>query len=130
MDWIDEFINEVEDEFTPLWSASEGCLEPLVDVSMTEANVIVTVDLPCVSSKNDISLSIIDGSLEVKAVLNRNLKWERWGASQKHVEFKSFKTVVHLPVKVNPETAKAKFTGGILTVTLPISRKKIGVKID
>lgn len=130
MDWVDEVIDEFDEEFRPLWSASESCLEPLVDVLTTDYNVVVTVDLPCVASKDAISLSFTDNSLEVKAVLHQNLKWERWGTSQKHIEFNSFKTIIHLPVKVNTEKAKAKFTGGILTVTLPRAQKKIGLKIE
>ncbi|MBI2937207.1 MAG: Hsp20/alpha crystallin family protein [Thaumarchaeota archaeon] len=130
MDWVDEVIDEFDEEFRPLWSASESCLEPLLDVSTTDDNVVVTVDLPCVTSKDDISLSVTDNSLEVKAVLHQNLKWERWGTSQKHIEFNSFKTMIHLPVKVNTEKARAKFTSGILTVTLPRAQKKIGLKIE
>ena len=130
MDWVDEVIDEFDEEFRPLWSASESCLEPLVEMSTTDDNVVVTVDLPCVASKDDISLSVTDNSLEVKAVLHQNMRWERWGTSQKHIEFNSFKTMVHLPVKVNTEKAKAKFTSGILTVILPRAQKKIGLKIE
>ncbi|MCL4435846.1 MAG: Hsp20/alpha crystallin family protein [Thaumarchaeota archaeon] len=130
MDWIDEVIDEFDEQFRPLWSASESCLEPLVDVSTTDDNVVVTVDLPCVASKDDISLSVTNNSLEVKAVLHRNMKWERWGTSQKHIAFNSFKTLIDLPVKVNTAKAKAKFTSGILTITLPRAQKKIGLKID
>lgn len=130
MDWVDEVIDEFDEEFRPLWRASESCLEPLVDVSTTDDNVVVTVDLPCVASKDDISLSVTDNSLEVKALLYQNLKWDRWGTSQKHIEFNSFKTIVHLPVKVTAEKAKAKFTGGILTVTLPRTQTKIGLTIE
>ena len=130
MDWVDEVIDEFDEEFRPLWNASESCLEPLVDVSTTDDNVVVTVDLPCVASKDNISLSVTDNALEVKAALHQNLKWERWGTSQKHIEFSSFKTIIHLPVKVNTEKAKAKFAGGILTITLPRAQKKIGLKIE
>ncbi len=130
VDWVDEAINEFEEEFKPLWRASESCLEPLVDISMTNDDVIVTVDLPCVAKKDNISLSFVDDSLEIKAALHQNFRWERWGTSQRHIEFSSFKTIVHLPVKVNPQKAKAKFTGGILTVILPRAQKRIGLKID
>lgn len=130
MDWVDEVISELEEEFRPLWSAAEGCLEPLVDVSKTDNSVVVTVDLPCVASKEDISLNVSENSLEVKAVLHRNLRWERWGTSQKAIEFNSFKTIIHLPAKVNPAKAKARFAAGILMVTLPRVQKKIGLKVE
>jgi HSP20 family protein len=129
MDWF-EVLRDIEDEFRPLWRGAEGCLEPLVDVSTTDDNLMVTVDLPCVAKKEDISLNVSEVSLEVKATLHQNLRWERWGTSQKEIEFNSFRTTVRLPAKVDPEKSTARFAGGILTVTLPRVRKKFSLKIE
>lgn len=128
-EWIDDILSDMEEEFRPLWRAAERCLEPLVDVSITEDDVIVTVDLPCVLKKEDISLNVSEDSLEIKAVMHRNIRWDRWGTIQKEIGFDSFKKIVRLPAKVNPTKAKAKFRGGILTVILPRVRKKFTVKI-
>ncbi|MFQ6135401.1 MAG: Hsp20/alpha crystallin family protein [Nitrososphaerales archaeon] len=129
-DWIDEVFSDIEEEFRPLWNEAERCLEPLVDVSTTEDEVVVTVDLPCVVNKEDISLNVSEESLEVKAVMHRAVKWERWGTVQKDIGFNSFRKVVRLPDKVDPAEAKAKFSRGILTVTLPRVRKKFDIKIE
>ena len=128
-DWIDEVFGDVE-EFSPLWNESEKCLEPLVDISTTEDEVIVTLDLPCVSSKKDISLNVSEKALEVNADMHRTIKWERWGTVQKDMAFSSFKKVLHLFEKVDPAKVKAKFSGGILTVTLPRIRKRFKVDIE
>jgi HSP20 family protein len=129
LEWVDEVLRDIDEEFHPLWNAAEGCLEPLVDISSTEDTLIVTVDLPCVAKKEDISINASIDSLEVKATLHQNLRWNRWGTSQKEIEFGSFKTTVRLPVKVDPEKSRATFVGGILTVTLPRIQKKFSLKI-
>lgn len=128
--WIDEVFSDLDEEFRPLWNESERCLEPLVDISTTEDEVILTVDLPCVTSKDDISLNVSEESLEVKAIMHRTLKWEKWGTVQKDIGFNSFRKILRLPEKVDPAKANAKFSSGILTVTLPRVRKKFNVKIE
>ncbi len=128
--WIDEMFSDLEEEFRPLWSVSERCLEPLFDISTTEDELIVTVDLPCVDDKKDIALHMIEDSLEVKAAIHLPIRWDRWGTVQKEIRFDSYKKMIRLPEKVEPAKAKAKFSNGILTVTLPRVRKKFSVKVD
>lgn len=122
---IDEGFDET---FRPSWSASERCLEPLIEIESRENDFVVTVDLPCVDRK-DIHLQISEESVELKAEFKQSLKWERWGAIQKRLEFFSFKKTIKLPDTVDPQASKASFKQGILRIILPKSRKRFIIEV-
>lgn len=119
----------MSDEFyRPSWTI-DGCLEPLVEVSETEDEVVVMIDLPHVSRDN-ISIKATEDSIEVDAKLTRSIQWERWGTVQRKMTFKSFRKHIGLPAKVSPDDVKASFRGGVLLVRAPKLRKKVRVLIE
>jgi HSP20 family protein len=128
--WIEDLLAEVEGAIRPSWSSAERCLEPLVEIENRENEIIVSVDLPCVEKKEDISLEVSEDTLEIRAALKRAIRWERWGVVQKNIEFTAFKKVVALPEKVKPEEATAIFKRGVLRVRLPKARRKFTLKIS
>lgn len=129
--WIEDLLAEVEGAIPrPSWSASDRCLEPLVEVENRENEIIVTVDLPCVDKKEDISLEVSEDTLEIKAMLKHAIRWEKWGMVQKNIEFTAFKKVITLPEKVKPEEATAIFKRGVLRIRLPKARRKFTLKIS
>lgn len=129
--WVEDLLAEVEGAiFTPSWSSSDRCLEPLVEIENRENEIVVTVDLPCVDKKEDISLEVSEDTLEIRAALKKAIRWERWGMVQKNIEFIAFKKSVTLPEKVKPEEATAVFRRGVLKVRLPKARRKISLKIS
>lgn len=91
--------------------------------------ISVTVDLPCVR-KEDISVSATESTLEIKAKMERSYRLHRWGTVQRGVEFNSFHKIIRFPGEVVPSRVKAKFSGGILGVTLPkrVTKKKVDVE--
>lgn len=127
MEWIDRFFEELT---RPSWSAPDRCLEPLIEIQDRENEVIVTVDLPYVEKKEDISLNVTEDSLEIKAEMRCGLRWERWGTTQKEIEFKSFRKVIRLPEKVDPSGATAVFRRGILRVNLPKARRGYRIRVE
>ncbi len=129
-DWIDAAFSDIEDKFRPMWNKTEKCLEPLIDIDTTENEMTVTIDLPCVNNKNDISLSVTENSIEVKAIMYQTMQWDKWGSIQKDIDFTSFRKVINLPEKVDPMKARAKFSNSILTVKLPRVQKKFKIKVD
>ena len=129
--WIEYLLAEVEGAIVrPSWSSTDRCLEPLVEIDNRENEIIVTVDLPCVDKKEDISLEVSEDTLEIKAALKKAIRWERRGMIQKNIEFTAFKKVVTLPDKVTPEEATAVFKRGVLRVRLPKARRKFTLKIS
>ncbi|MEM1538039.1 MAG: Hsp20/alpha crystallin family protein [Candidatus Nezhaarchaeales archaeon] len=128
---IDELFQRLEESFfTPSWDSTRCCLEPLIDIQDRENEVVVTIDLPFVASKDDVKANVTEDTLEVIAELKRAIRWERWGASQRRFEFKTFRRLIRLPDKVNPNEAKASFKAGVLRITLPKARKLFTIKVE
>lgn len=133
---FEEFLGHVDKVFeelvgvtpfeTPLCDISKRELKPLVHISETEDEVVVTIDLPYVR-KEDIKLSANENMLKVEAPARQRIKLRRWGPYQREVEFECFRRTITLPTLVDPEGAKARFKDGILQVFLP--KKIYGYKI-
>ena len=111
------------DELTrEMWDLRRESLAPLANVSETEDQVIVEVDLPLVQKK-DIQLRLVEKGLEVEASLTRCVRFERWGTVQRSCEFRSFYRIIHLPCPVFAEGATTAFKKGILQVELKKRRE-------
>ena len=129
-DWFDEFFEQAFDELMrPSWDAVGKCLVPLINIEDKEEEIVVTVDLPCVQSKEDIDLNATEDNLEIIAQIKEAIRWQRWGTSQRSLEFKKFRRSIRLPEKVDPESARAVFKNGILRISLPKVRKRHTIKI-
>lgn len=116
--------------FRPSWDAERCCLEPLVDVEERDDQVIVTVDLPFVESKDDIKVDVTEDSVDIEALMSRGFRLDRWGTIQRGVEFKSYRKTVKLPVKVDPKGARATFKRGMLQVVLPKKVERFAIKVE
>jgi HSP20 family protein len=126
-DWVDKSFQAL---YHPSWSAAGFCLEPLVEVENKDNTIVVTVDLPCIEKKEDIKLHVSEETFEITAEFKKAVKWERWGFTQKQLEFNSFKKTIRLPERVNPRTTEASFKRGVLRVILPKKRKKFNIKVE
>ena len=126
-----EIDRSLEERFheQPMWDISTGELEPLAHVSETQDKVTVTMDLPLVKKEN-IHISVTRDEIEVKAEMERCVKYDRWGTVQRECEFKSFHKLIRLPEEVLPDGAKAKFKHGVLTVELPKKAKPRAIPIE
>jgi len=126
----DEIFDQVYMELVHYsWDSVEKCLEPLSYIEDKKDQIVVTVDLPYVEDRKDISIKVTEDSLEIRAEIKKAIKWERWGTVQKHIEFKSFEKMVKLPSKVDPKKAKATFRRGILDISLPKVKRSFIIKI-
>ncbi len=130
MSWIDKIFSNIDDTQSPLWDESEKCLVPLIEIKASEDEVAVSVDLPFVKDKEDISLEVSDNALEIKALLYQSVAWERWGTIHKDLRFDTFKKTIHFPETVDPTKVKARFVNGILTINIPIIRHKYKIHIE
>jgi len=81
-------------------------IEPFTDVMEEEDVVKVIMDIPGVE-KSDIDVEVSESEIRVRA---------------EHGDRRYFK-VVKLPVKVKPETAKARYRNGVLTITVEKKEK-------
>jgi len=140
-EYLIEKIHELEDQIEelywkffeeelekPSWDPGKKCLEPLIEIEEQEDNLIIRMDLPLVK-KEDINIKCTESSLEVTAKLKKNICFEKWGTVQRETEFCMFHKIVHLPVRVIPEKATAKFTSGVLEIILPKRKPEYKIKV-
>ena len=90
---------------------------PTLDVHEDKDHVTVKVELPGVK-KEDIDLSLHDGTLTISGERKSERNENDEGFSCQERFFGRFQRTVTLPKPVNPNTVNARYTDGILTVTL------------
>jgi HSP20 family protein len=92
-----------------------GEIEPLVDVTTTDKEVKVVVEMPGIS-KDNIRINVYDGSLEVKSE-DPQRKYHR---------------SIEIPAETDIETAKSSYNNGILEITFEKKEQPKGktIKIE
>lgn len=110
------------------WDPEECCLEPLTNVVETENEIIITADLPYVSS-DKIDLHVSEDMLHLEAPLDQAVKYSQW-TLQRQIEFQKFRKHIKLPPNVESDKIDASFKNGILEIRIPkkITRIKIQIK--
>lgn len=126
-------MNKLFEGFTRRGSAAGMGVVPPLDVSETEENILVKVEVPGIEPK-DIDISISGDTLTVKG--EKKSEKEEKGKNYHFIErsYGSFSRSVGLPASVKFEQVKAEYKKGILEITLPKSEKskikKIPVKVS
>jgi HSP20 family protein len=107
-----------ERELVP-FGEGEGFV-PAVDVAETDKEVRVTAELPGMEEK-DIDLSLTDDTLTVKGEKKTEREEKSAGGYYAERTYGAFERTVMLPCEVDSAKAKASYSKGVLTVTLPKS---------
>ncbi len=97
-------------------------LKPLTQIYETDDEVIVTLDIPCVS-KDSIELKATEDTLHIKARMDRCIRIS-------NVEFENYSRSIRLPARVDAKHAKASFKDGILQVRLPKKSEGDEIRIE
>ncbi len=108
-------------------------LEPEIDLSETDHDVQVTVELPGVDDK-DVDVTLTDNRLTIRG--EKRTEKEAKGKHRHAVErsFGAFGRTIPIPFDVDADKVDAKFSKGVLSVILPkpaearTTKKKIEVK--
>ena len=102
----------------PGTSQAGALLTPHMDVSETERELRIQVELPGVSEQ-DIEVSLHEDVLTIRAEKKQERKEEREGVHFSERSFGTFQRSLRLPFQVNPDQVQARFANGVLSVTLP-----------
>ena len=102
--------------------AGEGRLVPRVDVSETDEEVQVTVDLPGLEEK-DIEVTLSNGVLSIKGEKKAEKEEKKKEYHRIERSYGMYQRSISLPSEVDEGKVDAKFAKGVLTVTLPKSEK-------
>lgn len=108
----------------------DGCLEPLTEIQETEDELIVRVDMPCVKSKDEISVNVTEDTVSIEARMEKAVQYERWGTFQRSIRFFKYSKTFTLPTKIDPERAKARFVKNVLELRLPKKGKLFKIEIQ
>ena len=95
-----------------------GGWTPALDLFEDKDNVYVRVELPGMK-KEEIELSLHDGSLSVSGERKGEEKFQNAELSRSERFFGRFQRTITLPTPVASEKVNAQYKDGILTVTLP-----------
>jgi HSP20 family protein len=125
---FDRFLRDFFEEAS--WDPYERCLEPLTEVQDRGHEIVIMLDLPYVKRREDIELRVGEDMVEVKAKMERSIRWSHWGTVQKEIEFTSFRKVIELAEKVDPSGARASFRSGVLKIVLPKARRRVSIRVE
>lgn len=115
-------LSPLEEE---LYDLERRELRPLTQITETDDQIIVRVDLPCVR-KEDIDLKSTEDTITIKAKMTECVRLLHH--DKREVEFENYRKSIKLPNTVDPTKAQASFKNGVLEVTLP--KKLYGSEIS
>ena len=136
-DLFDEIEREVEEIFEEAYSSSVNWLfdlenksvKPLFRVDVGDNELLVTIDLPGVDKK-DISLSATQDALSIEAKMKTPISLMLGGSVQEIVEFEKYTRKIKLPVKIEPDKARARVVKGILAIRFPLAHEGARLTIE
>jgi HSP20 family protein len=99
-----------------------GVRVPAVDVTETEADVIVKAELPGVT-RDHLELEVLPEVLTLKATMSETKEEEGAAYHRRERTWARFERSVPLPAEVKADAVKAKLQDGVLEVRLPKSQR-------
>jgi HSP20 family protein len=95
---------------------------PTVDVSETDKNVTVKVELPGMDEK-DVKLSVMDGHLMIRGEKTEEKEEKRKGYYRTERSFGEFNRIIPVPTGVDTKKLSTVFKKGLLSITLPKTKE-------
>lgn len=102
----------------PREGAAGARMAPSVDVSETETELRIEAELPGVDQK-DVEIVVTDNTLTIKGEKKAQKEEKKKDYHVVERSYGSFARSLTLPFSPDPSKAKADFSKGVLTVTLP-----------
>lgn len=116
-------IDRMFDEFGRSWrlpsmAGRETLLSPAIDVSETDDTIEVSAELPGIEEK-DVDVEVADNVLTIKGEKKSEKEEKEKDYHLIERSYGAFQRTVPLPYDIDPDKVTAKFTKGVLTVTMP-----------
>lgn len=135
---VAQMQKELERSFSNLWArlaGREGVLrfevwEPPADVVDKGEEIVIYVDLPGFA-KDEVTIRVMEDSVEVQARKSAEQVVEGEYVLRQRVRRELFKRIA-LPVKVRPESAKARLESGVLELKVPkgVTTREVQVTVE
>lgn len=119
-------ISDLFDAFPPLTG-----LRPLFDThvirvedELTEQHYLIRAELPGIEPDKDVSITVHNGLLTIEAKREER----HTGKARSEFRYGSFARTVSLPPGAKADDIEATYTGGVLTVTVPLAESEAQAK--
>ena len=132
-------VDRLFDDFTrgvgPLANGGSDSLMPNMDISETDKEFAITAELPGLERK-DVDISLEDNVLTIRGEKKEEISpddKEKDKNKNVHVSERSygvFYRVLALPMKVDPASAQATMSNGVLKITIPKPPRPEAKKIE
>jgi HSP20 family protein len=119
-------------DIAPFWGREAAWpAMPAVDFTDTDKAYEVTAELPGIDEKN-VEVKVANGVLTIKGEKHEDKEKKKKDYYLRERNFGSFERAFQLPDGIDADKIDAKFTKGVLTVTLPkkVEAQKAVKKID
>ncbi len=118
---LDSFRMNMDDMFGRMFPSQGGMAalrQPRVDILDLGNALQVVADMPGVQ-KDDIEINLTPDHLEIAAESKTETERTEEEYTYRERGYSSYRRVLDLPTEVLPDRAEAKFTNGVLEVTMP-----------
>jgi HSP20 family protein len=117
-----EELVDFDDVLRDLFGRAEGALEPAIDVSEADGEVVVKAAVPGVE-KDQLHVSVESDRLMVRGETRKEEEKKGRNYFRREIRCGTVQRSVALPAEVDADKAKADLKDGILTVRIPKSSK-------
>lgn len=105
-------------------------LTPRVEVRQTDADILVTAELPGIKSQDSLHIHVQEGMITISG----NVEQDEWKDEELHLfhterYYGPFSRSVPLPVAVDPAQVQANYRNGLLTVKMKKNTEIQGQRI-
>jgi HSP20 family protein len=114
--------------FPPSLAVNEGLWHPTMDIYNRGDNLVVELEIPGIEEE-DIDISIEQDHLIVKGSRKQSSEHKEGDRYYTERSYGEFHRVVHLPASVDEDKVTASLKEGLLTITLPKTKKEAGKKV-
>lgn len=101
------------------WNVAGACIEPLHNLTVAAAEVVLTIDLPYVNQKQVSLRCPTNDVVEVYAETDRKITFKDLGSKHRHGEFTCYHSRINIPVPVDETKINSHFKRGVLEVHIP-----------
>lgn len=117
-----EEVVDFDDLVRDLFGRTEGVLEPAIDVSEADGEVVVKAAVPGVE-KDQLHVSVEDDRLTVQGETRKEEEKKGKHYFRREIRRGAIHRSVALPCEVDADKAKAELKDGMLTIHIPKSSK-------
>ena len=97
---------------------TNGIVKPRLDLSATDKEYTVSVEIPGVSEK-EVMLELVEGNLIIRGEKKQEKEEKRKNFYRLERSYGSFQRTLSLPEDADKDKVKADFNNGVLNITIP-----------